>query len=387
MEHGVKRSAWYTRFNRYILMFAWFVLGLFVLVAVLAPFLARDQPYYTKSGDDRTWNIFTSHLDKPTDLSLADKVILAPIPFRAQGYTKLSDRLKPPGTPDQGDKITRIHYLGTDRWGRDVAAGIVYGCRKSLWIGFLAMSVAALIGICLGASAGYWGNQLKIRIGWPLLVCMALAFYVIYLAWYAFIGSRAAFTIILILGVLQHLVATGTHVASKTVPLDLIVLKLIEIFHSIPALLMLLVIAAFIDTPTLATVAFLIAALRWTSFARFTRAEVMKIKARDYILAAKVSGLSSRRIIFSYILPETLGPLVVVFAFGVSSVVLLESTLSFLGIGIPLDEVTWGTLLAQSRQNTNAWWLAFFPGFCIMLLVFSLNLIGSNLKGKFDPQD
>ena len=89
----------------------------------------------------------------------------------------------------------------------------------------------------------------------------------------------------------------------------------------------------------------------------------------------------------NYILPETLGPLVVVFAFGVSSVILLEATLSFLGIGIPVDEVTWGTLLAQSRENTYAWWLAIYPGLCIMLLVFSLNIIGSKLKEQFDAQD
>ncbi|MBK8505631.1 MAG: ABC transporter permease subunit [Saprospiraceae bacterium] len=100
-----------------------------------------------------------------------------------------------------------------------------------------------------------------------------------------------------------------------------------------------------------------------------------------------MSGLSSFKILTKYIMPEAFGPLVVIFAFGVSSVVLLESTLSFLGIGIPIEEVTWGTLLSQARNYSDAWWLALFPGLCIFLLVLSLNVVGNQLKRRFDPQD
>lgn len=367
---------------------AWTIMSLFVLTALLAPLLATDQPYYARKGNNSEFTFIKKSNKYVTvdDIYNSDQLWLAPVPFRHQGYTRLEERLKPPGTQVKRGNVILNHYLGTDRLGRDVAAGIIFGFRKSLGIGIFSMLVAAIVGISLGASAGYWGNALPVHLSWPSLLFFILCIYFIYLLSYSLISLWVG------LAVLIGLITT-TYFLNKNkekkyfIPLDLIVLKLIEVFQSIPALLLLLVVAAFISSPTLITLSLLIASIRWTSFARYARAEFMKISARDYITAAKVSGLSNRKIIMHYILPETWAPLVVVFAFGVSSVVLLESTLSFLGIGIPVDEVTWGTLLAQARQHTSAWWLTLFPGVCIMLMVFSLNLIGSQLKEKFDAQD
>lgn len=364
---------------------AWTILALFVLVALLAPVLATDIPIYAEKNGKGYWPGFTSG-NWIDSLPEFDRVIFAPVAFPADGRPELKMRLKPPGTVSSTGKFDKVHHLGTDRLGRDVAAGLIYGCRKSIWIAMLAMTVSALIGILFGASAGYWGNRLSIPFTWLTLIWLLSALFSLYLWYYQFISGWIFWSFPIILLALS----LTTHSRSKKkfyFPLDMMVLKLIEIFQSIPALLLLIVIAGLVEFPSLITLALLISLIRWTSFARFSRAEVVKITARDYIIAARVSGLRSWKIIGRYILPEAFGPLVVVFAFGVSSVIILESTLSFLGIGIPVEEVTWGTLLSQARNYSSAWWLAVFPGLCILLIVFSLNLIGSQLKQKFDPQD
>ncbi|MCB0689362.1 MAG: ABC transporter permease [Saprospiraceae bacterium] len=374
------------RWDKYTYFIAWSILALFAIVGIFAPLIATDQPYYIKKDNRINWTMFKDRVTIAENFQNYDEIKLAPIPFRNEGYTNLNERFVPPGTKVKRGPLELTHYLGTDRLGRDVAAGIVFGCRKSLLIAIISIGAASFIGILLGALAGYWGNKLPVRWSWSLLPVMVLICYLLYLIKYTIMTVSIGILCMIALVFVIYFILKNRR-PSVFAPVDQIILKLIETFQSIPALLLLMVIAALIDSPTLITLALIIALVRWTSFARITRAEVMKVNAQDYITAARVSGLSHRKIITHYILPETLGPLVVVFAFGISSVILLESTLSFLGIGIPIDQVTWGTLLAQARQSTNAWWLALFPGLCIMLLVFSLNLIGSHLKQHFDAQD
>jgi len=370
--------------DRLISRIAWIILGLFVMVALLAPLIATDAPVYATRNGKSYWPLFSgSHWTGR--LSDYDRVILPPVAFKAQGEPDLEQRLKPPGTISREGNYEKVHWLGTDRLGRDVAAGLITGCRKSIWIAFLAMAVSAIAGTLLGASAGYWNNHLPIPWGWKLVVAGLSVLYAIYLWHYRLINVWIFLLIIIIL----LIVFSGLRRDQKMInfPLDHVILKLIEIFQSIPALLLLMVITALVDSPGVLTIALLISLIRWASFARFTRAEVIKINARDYITAARVSGLGTLKILSRYILPEAFGPLVVVFAFGFSSVILLESTLSFLGIGLPVEEVTWGTMLSQARRYSSAWWLAVFPGLCILLLVFSLNLIGSQLKERYVPRD
>ncbi len=312
---------------------------------------------------------------------------MPPVPFGQEGATNLELRLKPPGTVQRSGGYLRIHRLGTDRLGRDVAAGLIHGCRKSLWVALGATLIAILIGLIMGGLAGYWENRMPFLWSWHLIPSAIIFIYLLFLWTFQLINGLSVFIICLPIALfLAFNTRNKENSQGGVFPIDSLVLRCIEVFRSLPTLLILLVISALIRVPSMVTLAILIGFIRWTTFARFVRGEVLKIKARNYILSAKISGVSDRRIFLKYILPEAFGPLMVVFAFSTSSVILLESTLSFLGIGIPVDAVTWGTLLSQARQYPESWWLAVFPGFCILLLVLSLNILGDHLKRLYDVQ-
>ncbi|NND31695.1 MAG: ABC transporter permease [Saprospiraceae bacterium] len=378
--------------SRVTIFSQWFVritLGGFLLTAIFANYMANELPIFTQKGGKTEWPIF--HPEKYNNLASIsfadyDRVIYPVIPFNHQYAHNLDERLVPPGSQTTRNGMKFKHILGTDRLGRDVAAGLVFGCRKSIYIAFLSALISLLIGMLLGGAAGYWGNNLKIQSTWYFLIWMLLVIYGIYCVYYDLLPGLLV-VILVAFAFLPNLYFRDEKSKYFRLPADFLVIKLIETIQSIPGLIILLVVAAIVRSPSLTLLAVIISLIRWTGFARFIRAEVIKIKARDYITAAKISGLSNWKIATKYILPEAFGPLIVVFAFGVSSVILLESTLSFLGIGLPVNEVTWGTLLGQAKQNPNAWWLALFPGLCILLLVLSLNLIGDQLKRRFDVRD
>ncbi len=366
------------------------LLGTFVFVAVFADFLANDVPIYVKQGNQTAWPL----VDKLMGRSVAghwqtlpaDRIVFTPIAFAATQSTHLTARLLPPLSRSQLGVHQHRHWLGTDRLGRDIAAGMVHGCRKSLFVALLAMIVAFCVGTLIGALAGYWGNGgLHLSLVGMLLVLVAI-YYAGYLLYYDLLAWGWVLTMMLVLSTVVWLL--GKHVARPVVPLplDALLLRSIEVFNSVPTLLLLMAIGAMFVKPTLLGLALIIGLLRWTRFARFARAEALKIKDRDYILSARVSGQNDRQILTRYILPESLGPLLVAFAFGVASVVLLESTLSFLGIGVPIEEMTWGSMLGQARSNVQAWWLAVFPGLAIFLLVIGLNLAGDSLNRSLDPR-
>ena len=165
------------------------------------------------------------------------------------------------------------------------------------------------------------------------------------------------------------------------------VMRLIEVLNAIPGLLLILAIAAVIQTETFYTLIFIIGILYWTGIARFIRAELLKVRSMDYIQSTKAMGFSQWRILFRHALPNAIGPVLIVVAFGISSAILAEATLSFLGIGVPQGPITWGKLLEKARSASHAWWLAFFPGLAIFSLVLIFNLIGEGLKEAIDSKD
>ncbi|MBK8505632.1 MAG: hypothetical protein IPL46_27615 [Saprospiraceae bacterium] len=245
---------------------AWTILITFVLIAVLAPYLANQKPYFIKWDNQSAWPIFHAETDYRLDtLSAYDVVVFAPIPFNLQGFTKIESRLKPPGFKEESGIFKRVHWLGTEKLGRDVAAGIIYGCRKSIWIAFLTMTLAAFAGILFGASAGYWGNHFPLNFTRTGLPTLLLTFYLGYLVYYRLLSIEIALlvvTIFFIGGLIWNLQKNpGRHFL-----LDIVVVKLIEVFQSIPALLLLMVIAALVKVPSIFTLAWLIGLVRWTSF-------------------------------------------------------------------------------------------------------------------------
>ncbi|MEK7257256.1 MAG: ABC transporter permease [Bacteroidota bacterium] len=181
-------------------------------------------------------------------------------------------------------------------------------------------------------------------------------------------------------------IPAGVFRKKMKLPLDLLVMRLVEMLNSIPGFLLLLSLVAVLQKSSIFWVMAIIGLIRWTSIARYLRAELLKVKNLGYVEAAKALGFSNRRILFRHALPNALPPALVTIAFGVASAILLESTLTFLGIGLSGDEVTWGSLLAKARIFPGAWWLAVFPGAAIFVTVTIFNLLGEGLTEALAPR-
>jgi peptide/nickel transport system permease protein len=205
-------------------------------------------------------------------------------------------------------------------------AGIIHGTRISLSIGFVAVGIALSIGLTLGAVAGYFG-------GW----------------------------------------------------VDLVISRLFELMLSIPTLFLIIAIAATLAPNIFYTMA-IIGLTSWVGIARFTRNEFLKVRNLDYVISAVALGVPARRIVMRHILPNALAPVIVSVVLGIAAAILTESSLSFLGIGVPADLVTWGSILNEARSNTFAWWLAVFPGAAIFLAVVAYYLVGEGLRDALDPR-
>jgi peptide/nickel transport system permease protein len=240
-------------------------------------------------------------------------------------YTgQLVDRLLPPAFM-QGGSLD--HLLGTDRQGRDVLSRIIYGARISLLISFSAIVIGGTLGTVLGLVAGYFG-------GWA-----------------------------------NH-----------------IIMYWVDVFLSLPLILMALVLATVLK-PGFQTVITVVSLLIWSRYARQIRGETLSLRERDFVARARVAGASHARILFKHILPNLSGTLIVVATLQVGTVILLESGLSFLGVGIPRPEPSWGVMVADGRdQLVTAWWIAFFPGLAIALVTLSMNLLGDHLRDRLDPR-
>ena len=219
------------------------------------------------------------------------------------------------------------HFLGTDDRGRDVLARMIYGSRVSLSVGFVAVSIYAFIGVFLGALAGYYGGKVDVLI------------------------SRA-----------------------------------IEVMMCFPTFFLILTVLAFLR-PSIYNIMIIIGVTGWPGVARLVRGEFLKQRKMDYVAAAKAIGASDRRIIFYHILPNAIAPVLVSATFGIAGAILVESSLSYLGFGVPPPTPSWGEILSQSKHYIDfAWWLTIFPGVAIFLTVTAYNLVGEGLRDAVDPR-
>lgn len=218
------------------------------------------------------------------------------------------------------------HYpLGTDAMGRDLMSGIVHGARVSLQVGVLASVFGVLLGLSIGALAGYFGGRV-----------------------------------------------------------DYGLQRLIEVFQTMPSFVLLVALVA-IAQPSVPTLIFAIGIISWPTVARLVRAEVRSIREREYILAARSVGYSHLRIIVREVLPNILPTLIVTASIMVASAVLMESALSFMGLGDP-NQVSWGSLIGNGREQIRtAWYLTAIPGLAIFFTVLAFNLIGDGLTDAFNP--
>ena len=335
-----------------------------------------------------------------------DWVVFAPIPYLPKNLDENNIHSVSPFATQNVPSTRWRHWLGTDELGHDILAAMIHGTRIALLVGVVSMAIASIIGIILGAMAGYFGDE-RLKMSRGRLI-FNIVFFVMAL-FYGF-GSRTyilkdaigisfgsfffelgislliIFALMWIANLIARILKRFPFFAKKiSIPVDLIVLRLVEVMVSIPTLFLIISVVS-IAKPSLFIVMAIIGLTGWTGIARFIRAELLRVRSLEYIEASHALGYSEMRILFRHAIPNALSPVLISIAFGIAAAILTESSLSFLGIGVPAETLTWGSLLSSARQSPTAWWLAIFPGFAIFITVTIYNLVGEGLADALDPR-
>lgn len=235
----------------------------------------------------------------------------------------LADRLAPPFWLPGGDAR---HLLGTDVLGRDILSRLLFGARASLLVAGLAVLGAGIVGSAIGIAAGYAG-------GW----------------------------------------------------LDSLLMRVVDLAISLPMILIALLVGVLVG-PSLTNISVIIGAMLWSQFARMARNETLRVSRLAYVDLARTAGISPLRIALEHVLPNVAGPLIVLGTLQVGTVIIMEASLSFLGVGVPPPAPAWGTMIAEGRSYVlSAWWICIFPGLAILLTVLVANLLGDGLADRLDP--
>jgi peptide/nickel transport system permease protein len=283
----------------------------------------------SKSPHDGWWGAVGASLARN---KLAAAGLVAVIAFYLLAL--LTPFLAPFDPASQGDLIrerllapSRLHPLGTDQFARDVLSRLLYGARVSLTIGFVAVGISVTIGTVLGATSGYLGGRID--------------------------GS---------------------------------IMRFVDLVISFPRLVLLITVIAFFE-PSIFLIVVVLGLTQWPQTTRIVRGEVLSLREREFIEAARALGYSGSRIVLRHLVPNTLAPVIVAATLGIGNTIVLEAGLSFLGLGVQPPTPSWGTMVADGRGNLlGAWWISTFPGLSIALTVLCFNLLGDGLRDAFDPR-
>lgn len=401
--------------------FAFKVLLSIFILGLLAPVISNDKPLYVKlnkksyfpalswnetSGDNYQINYNNTNWKTIEN----EGILFAPFTYSNVDFDYLNADFISPFEKQQfknenGEIIEMPlrfrHWLGTGKKGEDVLAVLVYGARYTFLISFTAVAIALCIGLFLGILAGYYGNQhfktTFLNLTGFFAGLLPGYFYGFYLRSFtisdAFLNSQLAGLFQIKIGILI-MVATAfacylicdwiSELLSikkrMFIPLDSIVSKTIELFVSIPALILIISFAAIMK-PSLLTIILIIGLTAWTTIARLVRAEMMRLKNLDFIQSAKALGYHHPYIILKHAFPNISASLWTVVVFTIASAMIIEASLTFLGLGVPHNITTWGSLLAQSKDNFSAWWISLLPGTLICTTLYCLNKL-SAFKNK-----
>ncbi len=299
-------------------------------VAVFADFLASDLPLACRV---RGVTYVLPNITRPGALATSNCVTLRLTAARGDWSVDPLVRFGPRegtstlGSPRVAPPWTAPgHPLGTDEDGRDVFARLVHGTRTSLGIGLLAAALFVGLGVTLGGIAGFYGGVVDATVG-----------------------------------------------------------RIVETLTPFPTLILVLVVQALVERPSVGTMLLSIGLTRWTEVARVVRAEVLLVTSQEYALAARALGVRPLRVLVRHVAPNAATPVLVTAAFGLAQVILIESSLEFLRVGVGAS-VSWGEMLSEARDHPGAYWLLVFPGLAIFVVVAALNLVGEAWRDALDPR-
>ncbi|MCF8103847.1 MAG: ABC transporter permease [Desulfohalobiaceae bacterium] len=370
-----KQPPLYSPFREFRKRFAKNRLAVSGLVAFALFFVVAVSGVFLTTGEDPVFN--------PSRVNLQNK-LLPPLSSPGPGTVRPDER-----------PLFDLYLLGTDELGRDVFSRMLQGAWVSLTVGFVAVGISVLVGIFLGGLAGYFGPKV---LSFAMIIRLSLlSLGALFLVFRLFLPGLSLILAGLILTFLSgkepswdsspaRVLRPFFRLGQYGISVDTLIMRFVDIMLCFPSFFLILTVIALLPA-SIYNIMVVIGLTSWMGTARFIRAEFLSLREQDFVLAARVLGVGSTRIIFRHMLPNAVAPVLVSATIGIATAILTEAGLSFLGFGVPPPQATWGNILSQGKQYIfDAPWLTLIPGFSILVVVLAFNLFGEGLRDALNPR-